>query len=49
MQLKFNNMMNEMNNAWGIGSGMGYGWIICAFVLVVVIWIIVKSVNHKTY
>lgn len=38
-------MMNEMNLGWGMG--FGYGWIIGIIVLVVLVWFIVKSVNHK--
>jgi hypothetical protein len=34
--------MDGMNNVWG----MGYGWLIGLFVLVVIIWLVVKLVNQ---
>jgi uncharacterized membrane protein len=37
-------MMNGLHNGWGMG---GYGWIIGFIVLVVVIWIIVKTLNQS--
>ena len=36
--------MNGLHNCWGMG---GYGWIIGFIVLVVVIWIIVKTLNQS--
>ncbi len=36
--------MNGLHNGWGMG---GYGWIIGFIVLVVVIWIIVKTLNQS--
>jgi ABC-type multidrug transport system permease subunit len=38
-------MMNGMNHGWGMG--IGWGWIVGAIVLIVIVWLIVKSVNKK--
>lgn len=37
--------MNGMNHGWGMG--IGWGWIVGAIVLIVIVWLIVKSVNKK--
>ncbi len=37
--------MDGMNNSWGMGYG--YGWIIGLIALAVVIWRVVKVVNHN--
>jgi uncharacterized membrane protein len=45
-------MMNGVNHGWGMG--LGVGWIIGLFILVVFIWILVEinkrysNSNHKT-
>jgi uncharacterized membrane protein len=37
-------MMNGFHNGWGMG---GYGWIIGVIVLVVIIWVVVKTLNQN--
>ena len=37
-------MMNGFHNGWGMG---GYSWIIGFIVLVVLIWVIVKTLNQS--
>jgi hypothetical protein len=38
-------MMNGMNHFWEMG--FGWGWIFGAIVLIVIVWLIVKSMNQK--
>jgi putative membrane protein len=37
-------MMNGMDHFWGIG----WGWIIGLIILVIVIWMIVRTLNQKS-
>jgi putative membrane protein len=36
-----------MHGLNGMGWGMGFGWIIGLFILVAIIWIIVKAINQN--
>jgi uncharacterized membrane protein len=37
-------MMNGLHNGWGMG---GYGWIFGFIVLIVIIWVVVKTLNQS--
>lgn len=42
-------MMNGFGHDWGMGRGMGFGWLIGIVLIVLVVWFIVRAVNQGNY